>query len=163
LAKGSALASLAAMILAEGRARRHPSIAVEALAEAFFWLLVETRPIESLATPFRHHLGKSVFRRRLYEYFALNLREKPGMSAMAAELGMSERSLHARCRAVLGASPARAFSAYRIHEAKRFLARGLQVQEVSRALGFVDPFHFSKVFKRHLGFSPSRFSHDRTS
>ncbi len=30
----------------------------------------------------------------------------------------------------------------------------MQIQEISDLLGFCDPFHFSKVFKRHIGVSP---------
>lgn len=155
LPKNSHLGSLATLILNEGNARRHPSLAVETLVEAFFWLLAEQLPQPHLSTQFHHCLGDSAFRRRLFECFARNLRTHTPMKAIATQLGLSERSLATRCQTLLGTSPARAFAVYRIHEASRLLQSGMQVQETAIALGFADPFHFSKVFKRHLGYSPS--------
>jgi AraC-like DNA-binding protein len=32
-----------------------------------------------------------------------------------------------------------------------------EVQEVAYRLGFIDPFHFSRVFKRIFGVSPTEF------
>lgn len=33
----------------------------------------------------------------------------------------------------------------------------MQIQEISKTLGFSDPFHFSTVFKRHIGVSPRAY------
>lgn len=38
----------------------------------------------------------------------------------------------------------------------------MQIQEISRVLGFADPFHFSAVFKRHIGVSPRVYRTDGT-
>lgn len=38
------------------------------------------------------------------------------------------------------------------------LGRGMPVADVADKLGFADPFHFSRVFKKHMGMAPSVFS-----
>ncbi len=152
------LGGLCSLILREGKTRRHPSLSVEALVEAFFWLLAEQLDEPLLAPPFLHGLHETAFRRRLFDAFASKLRERPAMSAIARELGMSERSLDTQCRATLGTSPARAFAAYKVREAARLIAAGARVQDAAFALGFADAFHFSKVFKRHLGCPPSEYA-----
>ena len=47
----------------------------------------------------------------------------------------------------------------RLHIALHALAGGPphrgRIQEVARSVGFTDPFHFSKAFRKHFGFSPS--------
>jgi len=45
----------------------------------------------------------------------------------------------------------------RIHRACALLWWGQRVQDVAAAVGFSDPFHFSRVFKRCLGQSPRQF------
>jgi len=46
----------------------------------------------------------------------------------------------------------------RLIEARRLLVQGaLNVSEVAQAVGFDDPFYFSRVFKRSFGVSPSHF------
>ena len=42
------------------------------------------------------------------------------------------------------------------HAAERMLEEGLQVQEVARELGFDDPLHFSRTFKKVLGLPPAQ-------
>lgn len=52
----------------------------------------------------------------------------------------------------------------RIEKAKHmFLHTDLRAKEVSQRVGFVDYFHFSKVFKKKTGYSPSAFieSHNK--
>jgi AraC-like DNA-binding protein len=50
------------------------------------------------------------------------------------------------------------------HAAERLLDPEASVKSVADALGFSDPFHFSRVFKRVMGLPPARFArlHHRT-
>ena len=76
---------------------------------------------------------------------------------MARELGISPRHLTGLCRRLFGDSPARLLLRLKLRRADEMLRYGdRRVKEVSDALGFANPFHFSRVFRRHLGRSPSQ-------
>lgn len=44
-----------------------------------------------------------------------------------------------------------------IREAKHLLKQGIAVSDVSDFLGFSDQFYFSRIFKKHTGFSPCEY------
>jgi AraC-like DNA-binding protein len=70
---------------------------------------------------------------------------------------MSPRQFTLLCRRLFGEAPARFFLRLKMRRAEEMLRyRGLRVKEVSEALGFTNPFHFSRVFRRVLGHPPSR-------
>ena len=61
------------------------------------------------------------------------------------------------CRRV-GHGPKEFLRRYRVDRARELLRRGdLSVSEVAAQTGFMDPFAFSRVFKRVTGVSPSRY------
>lgn len=75
---------------------------------------------------------------------------------MAAAGGMSPSALRQTCLKALGTTPARIRIRIKMEHAQEYLRRGdRNVSEVAEALGFCDPFHFSKVYKRHFGSNPS--------
>ncbi|MFP4282701.1 MAG: helix-turn-helix transcriptional regulator [Opitutales bacterium] len=78
------------------------------------------------------------------------------MGDVAAALAISARQLANRCQAAFGESPARLLAEFKVRRAEELLRhRDLRVQEVSDRLGFANPFHFSRVFKRLRGQPPS--------
>lgn len=94
-----------------------------------------------LATIFRRHESRGL-----------------AVCTMARDLGMSERHLATVCRERLGISPARAFTAHRMARAAELLAgTALPVKAVADRLGFSNPFHFSRVFHRCHGRTPSAY------
>ncbi len=75
---------------------------------------------------------------------------------MAAAARMSPSSLRKACQKLTGESPAKIRLRLKLDHAHEYLRRGdRNVAEVAEALGFCDPFHFSKAFKHQFGFSPS--------
>jgi two-component system response regulator YesN len=56
-----------------------------------------------------------------------------------------------------GVSPGLTYRHIRIDKAKQLLANGLSVSETSNQMGFENPFHFSRLFKKIEGISPSDF------
>lgn len=76
----------------------------------------------------------------------------------ARELGISADRLHAICTRELG-KPPKALIAERVaREASIGLERStLSIKQLSYALGFKDPAHFSHFFRRMVGVSPGRF------
>lgn len=78
-----------------------------------------------------------------------------GVAEIAATLGMSARTLTARCHAQLGASPAKLHTQFRMEQARTMVMNATSsLAEIAAHLGFADQFHFSKVYKRVHGMSP---------
>ncbi len=79
------------------------------------------------------------------------------LNEMSVDAGMSISSLRAAFQESTGASPASVRNSLRLAHAYERLRPGTRtVAEVAAELGFCDPFHFSKAFKREFGFPPSR-------
>jgi len=72
--------------------------------------------------------------------------------------GMSRTSFFTRFRAVTGYSPNDYMLMLKLESAKVSLeTTSLSVKEIGSKLQFYDEFHFSKLFKRRFGLSPSAF------
>jgi AraC-like DNA-binding protein len=128
----------------------------DTLCTGIFWQLIRAIPPADLSPALRAHSPEQEFMAELDRYFHRHLAASPSVESIARGMGMSAVSLRRRCRAVLGCSPARAFTRYRMQQARNLLAHtSLSVKEVGFALGFANPFHFSRVYKGHFGTSPS--------
>ncbi len=58
---------------------------------------------------------------------------------------------------VTGMTVTQFVTAERMERAKEMLSRGMQIQEISLALGYEDRPYFTELFKRHCGMTPSEF------
>jgi len=77
-------------------------------------------------------------------------------SDLADGLNLSLRSLQRGLAGSLSCTPRELILAVKMREAKRRLVdEDLRVQEAARAVGFDDPFHFSRRFKAYYGVAPS--------
>lgn len=75
---------------------------------------------------------------------------------LAGDLNLSLRSLQRGLSTSLGCTPRELILAVKMREAKRLLLEDeLRVQEAARAVGFDDPFHFSRRFKTYYRVSPT--------
>jgi len=83
--------------------------------------------------------------------------EKPLTPANLADgLNLSLRSLQRGLSTSLGCTPRELILAVKMREAKRLLLDDeCRVQEAARAVGFDDPFHFSRRFKTYYEMSPT--------
>lgn len=80
------------------------------------------------------------------------------LADVAADLGVSPEAIRKQFRRHFGQSPVHYFSAYH----SRRLAVALRetdatLRELAEQFGFYDEFHLSRVFKRHMGMSPSQY------
>jgi AraC-like DNA-binding protein len=129
----------------------------ETTTAEFFWRLLRRLPQAALDPRFLHAAGEQRFAAQLQQLFAVNQNSGLSLARMAAALGMSRSSLSAKCRAQLALSPAQAFRRFRVERAMELLTgTGMSVTEVANHLGFENPYHFSRVFRRHYGRPPSR-------
>ena len=128
----------------------------DAMLEAFFWRLVRHLPAESLSPQFLRRSAEQEFTGRLYRLFEERACENLTVDELASFLQMSRRSLSMKCRELLGDSPAKLFTRFKIQKAVLLLTHtDRPVKEISYELGFENPYHFSRVFKRIHGTAPS--------
>lgn len=129
----------------------------DSLLEALFWRIVRGLDPGALSHAFRRLSSSEVQRTRLAALFDRQLRSNPSVREMAAEAAMSPRHFTTLCRQLFGASPARLLLQTKLRRAEEMLRfGGRRVKEVSEVLGFANPFHFSRAFKRLHGRPPSR-------
>lgn len=79
-----------------------------------------------------------------------------GVETLCREVGISERQLQRKLKAITNKSPIQLISSVRLHRAKELLLNGNDnVADVSYQAGFASPSYFSKCFKKEFGHSPS--------
>lgn len=127
---------------------------LDAELSGLLWLFAGTLPPVRLAPAFAP--GSSGFTARLHAAFAAMPPGRLPVAQLAGRLGLSPRTLERRCRAELRCGPARAHTDWRLERAAELLrSTDRPVRAVSDALGFANPFHFSRAFARRFRFSPA--------
>ena len=87
-----------------------------------------------------------------------NLDKKLSLDYLAAESGLSVSQYSLLFRKRAGRSPMDYFTNIKIQRACQFLDNSsLRIGEISRAVGYIDPFHFSRIFKQVMGVSPKAY------
>lgn len=83
------------------------------------------------------------------------------LSEMAAAAGMSIPHFTDLCRKQTGMPPTAYLIRLRLQRAMELLMRGHRnVAETARAVGYEDPFYFSRLFRKHMGVPPSALSRE---
>lgn len=73
-----------------------------------------------------------------------------------AEIPMSRDHLRRLFKAQFGASPKQYLTDLRMSRARELLELGLSVKQTAEAVGLPDPYHFSRIFHKKQGVSPSQ-------
>lgn len=156
VARAPEVQAVAQRLFEDGPARDACAARVQdALAATLLWRMLARLPRNALAADLLPRVERDDFAAAFAAACARHLRGRPGAAELARELGLAERTLTARCRAHLGASPLKLFRKRQMDYAKSLLGGGLSVSEASTHLGFANPFHFSAVFRRVHGWPPS--------
>ncbi|MCH2207628.1 MAG: AraC family transcriptional regulator [Lentisphaerales bacterium] len=130
----------------------------DSMLETFFWQLIRLLPQETLSGQFQQLSRQLDFHTKLQDIFSQHYKSSYSVQEMAAEMGMSERTLVYRCKEFINQTPAKAFTCYRVHKAAELLgSTDLAIQEVANEFGFENPFHFSRVFKSVMKCSPKSY------
>jgi AraC-like DNA-binding protein len=80
------------------------------------------------------------------------------MERLSAHFQLSEKHFRRVFKAHTGLSPYQYYLQIRIHRAKEMLlGTTLSIKQIAASLHFETPFHFSAVFKKKAGMSPSRW------
>ncbi|MEO9802813.1 MAG: alpha/beta fold hydrolase [Reichenbachiella sp.] len=82
--------------------------------------------------------------------------ESFGVEMLCREMGISERQLQRKLKAITNKSPNQLISSVRLHRAKELLHdREYNINEIAFQTGFSSPSYFSKCFKKEFSISPS--------
>ena len=91
-------------------------------------------------------------------YMMRNFHDKMSMKMLAQMTNLSESSFFHKFHAEFGLSPGQWLCRYRIRRAMEFLLRAdMLVSDVAYAVGFGDPFYFTRQFRRFAGCSPREY------
>jgi len=101
--------------------------------------------------------------RRAREYLHGNATRNISLQELAHVAGLSPFHLARAFRREVGLPPHLYHVQVRIAQAKRLLAQGLPIAQVTADTGFYDQSHFSWHFKRLVGVTPARYASARFS
>lgn len=91
-------------------------------------------------------------------WIADNYDRDNAVAEMAARAGLPPRTFSRRFRAATGYSPIDYVQAVRIEEAKQMLTTtATPVDDIAYEVGYADPSHFRRLFRRLAGTTPSRY------
>ena len=152
------LGDLIDLLIAEVRCR--DSVAAfrqDALIYEVLMRLARAVPVEYLAPMWSGDSDRERFDVAVRQIF----QERAPSGLTAAELAdvmhMSTSALNASFRKHLHTTPAKALTDWRIEQARKLLLVGdISIGDIAGRLGFADISHFTHVFKRIVGVSPTR-------
>ncbi|MBA3846251.1 MAG: helix-turn-helix transcriptional regulator [Planctomycetes bacterium] len=91
-------------------------------------------------------------------YIDAHLAQPLSRAGLARLAGLSPSRFHAVFHAATGAAPLDYILRQRIQRAQRLLLTSARdIQDIAAAVGFADPFHFSRLFRRRCGQSPTAY------
>ncbi len=92
------------------------------------------------------------------DMIAAKLRDDISIASLAKACGLSRPQFHHVFKEMTGVAPLEHQRSLRLAEAKRLLLESsMNVAETGASLGWRDPFHFSRIFKKFCGHSPREF------
>ncbi|MGM7636605.1 helix-turn-helix domain-containing protein [Bacillus sp. Hm123] len=90
----------------------------------------------------------------IHEYYY----ESHTIAALAEQNNVNRNRLSYVFRRHAGMGPAEYLLKYRLNRAEEMLfTSSVPVQQIAQAVGFTDPFYFSRVFKKQFGISPTNY------
>ncbi|NOX32690.1 MAG: AraC family transcriptional regulator [Deltaproteobacteria bacterium] len=92
------------------------------------------------------------------EYIHLNPEKPWNLNSLSGTVGMSHASFSAKFKQVIGESPFKYLTRWRMHTAANYLKNpNSSLSEATEQVGYESEAAFSKTFKRYLGMGPGKY------
>lgn len=95
------------------------------------------------------------------ELLEKNFNEDVHLSNISQIVGVSESYLSKQFSKEIGVNFIQFLTNLRIEKAKKGLESGMKIYEVSEQVGYVNPEHFSRIFKKITGISPLAYRREK--
>ena len=96
--------------------------------------------------------------RKVFDYVRSHLSESIKVQDMARHAHLSEAHFAREFKSTLGETPLEYVTRCRVEQAQRLLKHGnLRIREIAARVGLRNASHFSKVFREHVGMTPSQY------
>jgi AraC family transcriptional regulator len=100
--------------------------------------------------------------RQMTDWMAEHVAEDLNLDRLADRAGLSKFHFHRLFKSAMGVSPARYHINLRMNIARRLLRETKKsVVDVALDVGYTNPSHFAKLFRRETGLSPSDYRRQR--
>ncbi|MCA9836434.1 MAG: helix-turn-helix domain-containing protein [Trueperaceae bacterium] len=110
------------------------------------------------ASPLREYSHQELLVRTIDQYLRDNTKEPLRLKEIAAQIHLSERHMSRTFKAVTGKTIKSYATELKIEIAKQLLLKQkLSIADVAYETGFLDARHFSTLFRKHSGLSPSQY------
>ena len=158
--QGSAVEQRVQQIVAEmqERAPGYTSVVSGAVLEIFWHL---ARASEGTAAPAPApvaDLSLTTFAQEAQDYLARHHTEALSIDEVARHFRLSRQYFTKLFRRVTGQPPHAYLTQVRLQRARQLLtSTKLSVQAVAEAVGFSDPYYFSRCFRQHTGLTPTQY------
>jgi len=118
----------------------------------------QLRVLLGLIIEYRHHQGQANPFAKLDSFMASNLSQSISLNDMASVMDMSPSKFCALFKQQRNRRPIEYFNGLKIERAKFLLEQtDLSIREIGDAIGWQDPYYFSRVFKKYAGISPRSY------
>lgn len=115
--------------------------------------LIQSSP-EALAQP-KPSVSKEAYVRQAIEFIENNYSQRISIMDIARSVGLDRTYLSGLFKSQFGLSLQTFLLEYRMNRAAELLQnKDLSISDISRSVGYIDPFLFSKMFKKVTGLSP---------
>lgn len=137
-------------------ARPFSSLLQETYVLELYWQVLRLLPREAIPDALLEDEEKLRFQNKLHKVFLQHIHKFPSLELLAAQMYLSPRTLNNYCRNILGMSPVKAFMKAKMdYSLELVTCTAMSIKEISEYLGFQNPYHFSKVFRRFFNYSPT--------
>lgn len=118
----------------------------------------QMEPLEPMEGREFKSTGKAYAAEQIADYLEVHYAEKISLDQIAENMYLSPFYISKIFKSEIGESPIHYLIRVRMEKAKQFLESGtdLAVSEIAEQVGYEDVYHFSKLFKKTYGISPSK-------
>lgn len=129
------------------------------LLHLFLSQLIEARDMTDNNNIFdKNENRKEFYVKKAMLYIAMNYSRKITVTEMSSYVGLNRSYLCSVFKEILNTSPQKYLINFMINKSCELLNNpALSIGDISRSMGYEDSFHFSKLFKKVKGISPSQY------